>query len=108
MVSSNLLKTIRFRETEQWNVKYFFSTSITSKYPISNIGKHTIRITSKTKLFEEPEKKFGILGISNEFGMFDAYTELGKNINQPYIYVENGYLAYNPYRVNGWFYWIKD
>lgn len=100
MVSSNLLKTIRFRETEQWNVKYFFSTSITSKYPISNIGKHTIRITSKTKLFEEPEKKFGILGISNEFGMFDAYTELGKNINQPYIYVENGYLAYNPYRVN--------
>lgn len=32
--------------------------------------------------------------------MFDAYTELGKNINQPYIYVENGYLAYNPYRVN--------
>ena len=100
MVSSNLLKTIRFRETEQWNVKYFFSTSITSKYPISNIGKHTIRITSKTKLFEEPEKKFGILGISNEVGMFDAYTELGKNINQPYIYVENGYLAYNPYRVN--------
>ena len=100
MVSSNLLKTIRFSKTKQWNVKYFFSTSITSKYPISNIGKHTIHITSKTKLFEEPEKEFRILGISNEVGMFDAYMELGKNINQPYIYVENGCLAYNPYRVN--------
>ena len=32
--------------------------------------------------------------------MFDAYSELGKNIKQPYIYVENGCLAYNPYRIN--------
>lgn len=32
--------------------------------------------------------------------MFDAYVELGKNINQAYIYVENGCLAYNPYRIN--------
>lgn len=100
MVSNNLLKTVRFCETEQWNVKYFFSTSITSKYPISNIGKHTIHISQKTKLFNEPEKEFKILGISNEVGMFDAYTELGKNINQPYIYVEDDCLAYNPYRIN--------
>ena len=100
MVSNSILKTVSFSETDQWNVKYFFSTSITSKYPISNIGKHTIHINKKTKLSMDPEKEFKILGISNEIGMFDAYTEFGKNINQPYIYVEDGCLAYNPYRIN--------
>ncbi|MCI9405410.1 MAG: hypothetical protein HFK04_00625 [Oscillospiraceae bacterium] len=100
MVGNRLLKTVRFSETEQWNVKYFFSTSITSKYPISNIGKHVIHISKKTKLSEDPEKEWRILGISNEVGMFDAYTEWGRNIKQPYIYVEDGCLAYNPYRIN--------
>ena len=100
MVNSSLLKTVRFVDTHQWNVKRFFATAISSKYSLEEIGKHTIHITEKTKLFENPEKEYAILGISNEIGMFDAYTELGKNINQPYIYVEDGCLAYNPYRVN--------
>lgn len=100
MVNSNLLKTVRFVDTHQWNVKHFLGTAISSKYSLEEIGKHTIHITEKSKLFENPEKEYAILGISNEIGMFDAYTELGKNINQPYIYVEDGCLAYNPYRVN--------
>lgn len=100
MVNSNLLKMVRFVDTHQWNVKYFLGTAISSKYSLEEIGKHTIHITEKSKLFENPEKEYAILGISNEIGMFDAYTELGKNINQPYIYVEDGCLAYNPYRVN--------
>lgn len=100
MVNSSLLKTVRFVDTQQWNVKHFFTTEISSKYLLEEIGKHTIHITEKTKLFENSEKEYAILGISNEIGMFDAYTEFGKNINQPYIYVEDGCLAYNPYRVN--------
>lgn len=100
MVNSCLLRTVRFADTHQWDVKCFFSTEITSKYPLDTIGNHTIHITKKTKLFKEPEKEFKILGISNEKGMFDAYTEFGKNINQPYIFVEDGCLAYNPYRIN--------
>lgn len=100
MVKGNLLKTVRFVDAHQWNVKHFFATAISSKYSLEEIGKHTVHITEKTKLFENPEKEYAILGISNEVGMFDAYTEFGKNINQPYIYVENGCLAYNPYRVN--------
>lgn len=100
MVNSCSLKTVRFVDTKQWNVKHFFATSIISKYSTESIGKHTIHITEKTKLFNEPEKEHKILGISNEKGMFDAYAELGKNINQAYIYVENGCLAYNPYRIN--------
>lgn len=99
MVNSCSLKTVRFVDTKQWNVKHFFATSIISKYSTESIGKHTIHITEKTKLFNEPEKEHKILGISNEKGMFDAYAELGKNINQAYIYVENGCLAYNPYRI---------
>lgn len=100
MINNNLLKVVHFSETEQWNVKYFFSTAVSSKFPISSIGKHTIRINKKSKLSNYPEKMFGILGISNEVGMFDAYSEFGKNINQPYIHVENECLAYNPYRIN--------
>ena len=100
MVNNCSLKTVRFVDTKQWNVKHFFATSIISKYSTESIGKHTIHITEKTKLFNEPEKEHKILGISNEKGMFDAYAELGKNINQAYIYVENGCLAYNPYRIN--------
>ena len=79
MVNSNLLKTVRFVDTHQWNVKYFLGTAISSKYSLEEIGKHTFHITEKSKLFENPEKEYAILGISNEIGMFDAYTELGKN-----------------------------
>ena len=100
MTKKPLLKTILFSNTKQWNAKSFFSTVVKSKYPVSSIGEHTIHITKKTKLYESPDKEFKILGISNERGMFDAYTEFGKNINQPYIKMENGYVAYNPYRVN--------
>lgn len=100
MVNTSLLKTIRFADVTQWNVTHFFATEVLSQYSLDPIGKHTTHITQKTKLFEKPEKECKILGISNERGMFDAYSELGKNINQPYIYVEDGCLAYNPYRVN--------
>lgn len=60
--------------------KTFFATSIISRYPTESIGKHTVHITEKTKLFNEPEKEHKILGISNEKGMFDAYVELGKTL----------------------------
>lgn len=99
-MSNGILRTIRFSETKQWNVEYFFATQIVSRYPISCIGEHTIHITKKTKVCEEPDREYKILGISNEVGMFDAYSEFGRNINQPYIFVANGYLAYNPYRIN--------
>jgi len=40
------------------------------------------------------------LGINNKTGLFDAYIEKGSKINQPYKIVKNGFLAYNPYRIN--------
>ena len=82
MVNNCSLKTVRFVDTKQWNVKHFFATSIISKYSTESIGKHTIHITEKTKLFNEPEKEHKILGISNEKGMFDAYAELEKKMEE--------------------------
>lgn len=100
MTNNNLLRIAHFIDANQWNVNYFFSSSLISKYPFDTIGAHTIHVTKKEKLFENPEREYAILGISNDVGMFDAYCEYGKNIKQPYIYVENGCLAYNPYRIN--------
>lgn len=100
MKSNNLLRIAHFVDTNQWNVNHFFSSSLRSKYPFDTIGTHTIHVTKKEKLFENPEREYAILGISNDVGMFDAYCEYGKNIKQPYIYVEDGCLAYNPYRIN--------
>ena len=100
MVNTSFLKTVWFTDVTQWDVIHFLATTVISKYPLESIGMHTIHITEKTKLYFEPEKEFRILGISNERGMFDAYSEIGKNIKQAYIRVEDGYLAYNPYRVN--------
>lgn len=95
-----LLRGVRFKNIGQWDVKGFFGTDISSKYKIERLGAYLERNTKKVKLFHYPETEFYILGISNEKGMFDAYSELGKNINQPYIHIENNDIAYNPYRIN--------
>ena len=58
-----------------------------------NFLKSSARQKSRTKQFK-------ILGVNNKVGLFDAYTEAGRKIKQPYQRVEDGCLAYNPYRVN--------
>lgn len=95
-----ILKTVVFSSVEQWDIKRFISTSISSKFKIHKLSKFINNEAKKTKLFDFPTEKFKILGISNETGMFDAYEEIGANINQPYIEVKNDFLAYNPYRIN--------
>lgn len=94
------LRFVAFQELASWAAKNYFSEGMNSKYEIEKIGMHTIHQTKKHKLFNYHDTSFKILGISNEIGMFDAYEEKGANINQPYKKVENGYLAYNPYRIN--------
>ncbi len=94
------LHFVNYKDLGIWAVKNYLGTRITSKYPVESIGKHIKQQTKKIKLFEMCDEIFGILGVSNTLGMFDAYEEKGKNINQAYKVVENGYLAYNPYRIN--------
>lgn len=96
----SILKTILFHNFSKWDVKQFFKEQIKSSYPITFLSELLNEETEKKKLSKFPNEDFGILGISNEEGMFDAYTEKGKNINQPYKIIKNDFIAYNPYRVN--------
>lgn len=99
-MSNSILNIIMFSKFKQWDVKSTFTRKIKSKYPIATLGKYITNENKKVKIGENPGEVFGILGISNDIGMFDAYEEKSEKINQPYIKVENGYIAYNPYRVN--------
>lgn len=99
-IGSSCLKHIPFRDIVLWDVKRYASERIRSEYPIVRLGLHIQEESHKVKLYDYPDKEFGILGVNNKVGIFDAYTESGKNINQAYKKMEEGWLAYNPYRVN--------
>lgn len=99
-MSSKLLITPPFETFLNWDVKQFFIKEVLSKYPVEKLGKHIIHQTDKIQLSNYPDKKFGILGVSNKIGMFDADSLLGKTVKQKYHIVRDNWLAYNPYRVN--------
>src|SRR5690625_1744475 len=83
---------INFSSLKEWDFKRYNIYSTSSEYPIEKLGKHIVHQTKKHNLFDYPSKTFGILGISNEIGMFDAYEEKGEKIRQAYKIVENGFI----------------
>ena len=95
-----LLSTIPFSTIHQWDVKQFYSIKINSKYRVEKLGKHLIHQTAKIQLFDSPNDTFVILGVSNKVGMFDVSEEKGNKIKQKYHIVKDGWIAYNPYRIN--------
>jgi type I restriction enzyme S subunit len=98
--TKGLMKFLSFRDLVLWDVKRYASEKIKSNYPIVKLGFHIQEQSQKIKLFDFPEKEFGILGVNNKIGIFDAYKEKGGNLNQAYKRMEKRWLAYNPYRVN--------
>jgi restriction endonuclease S subunit len=96
----NWIKFLPFRDVVLWDVKRYASEKIKSDYPIVKLSNHIQEQSVKVKLYDFPEEEFGILGVNNKVGIFDAYKEKGANINQSYKRMEVGWLAYNPYRVN--------
>ncbi|MFW6275814.1 MAG: restriction endonuclease subunit S, partial [bacterium] len=70
------------------------------KFPLISLSELIEENNIKVKLNEHPDKEFGILGVNNVDGLFDAYTEKGGKINQSYKKMEANELAYNPYRIN--------
>src|SRR5690606_18839590 len=96
----NRIKYVPFRDIVLWDVKRYSSERIKSIFPVVKLGMHIQEESHRIKLFDFPEEEFGILGVSNKIGVFDAYQEKGKNINQPYKKMEIDWLAYNPYRIN--------
>lgn len=93
------LKTTRYKNISTWDFKSFFDRIFESKYPIVPLGDY-IKEENKKYDISIPNEKYGILGVDNKIGIFDAYMENGKNINQKYKKMETGWIAYNPYRVN--------
>ena len=98
--SKKFLKFISLNQIDYWDVKRYVLADINSNYPLVKLSTLIKERSEKIKIFEEAEMLFNILGVNNKTGLFDAYSQLGKEINQPYKKVYNGDLAYNPYRIN--------
>lgn len=94
------LKFIEYKNFSLWDAKRYLKNPIESPYELVPLKFLIKEENHKIKPYLEPEKEYKILGVSNKEGVFDAYIEKGKNINQPYKKVETNWLAYNPYRIN--------
>lgn len=96
MVKQKFLRTIPFSKIFFWDVKRFYQSKISSSYPLVSLNKLIKQRIASVKLKDFPEKEFGILGISNKEGIFDAYTKKGKLIKRSYSKkVEINDLVYN-------------
>jgi type I restriction-modification system specificity determinant len=94
------LKLIELKEFDLWDIKRYTSKKLKSTFNIEKLSNCIKEENRKYKLYLEEDKTFGILGVNNKDGIFDAYEKKGKEINQPYKKMEIGWLAYNPYRIN--------
>ncbi|MDY3316599.1 restriction endonuclease subunit S [Riemerella anatipestifer] len=94
------LDFVAFTNFDLWDVKRYTSRGISSNFPIVDLGSCIREENKKYKLSEQSEKEFGILGVNNKEGIFDAYLQRGKDIKQAYKKMEVGWIAYNPYRIN--------
>lgn len=99
-VDYKYLNFIALTNFDLWDVKRYTSRGITSVFPIVDLGSCIQEENKKHKLSEQPEKEFGILGVNNKEGIFDAYHQNGKDIKQAYKKMKIGWIAYNPYRIN--------
>ncbi|HEV8081547.1 MAG TPA: restriction endonuclease subunit S [Chitinophagaceae bacterium] len=100
LTANTYLKFIPYLQFDLWDTKRYTSKSISSIYDVVDLSICIKEENKKYKLFEEEDKDFGILGVNNKEGIFDAYLQKGKDINQAYKKMEIGWLAYNPYRIN--------
>ena len=93
------LRFVRYKDIEYWDLKRNLCSSFKSKYNIAKLGNF---IQEENKKFDisEPDKQYGILGVNNQTGVFDAYIEKGSNIKQKYKKMDVDWIAYNPYRIN--------
>jgi restriction endonuclease S subunit len=94
------LQFVAFHNFALWDVKRYTRKTLSSRFNQVALIQCIKEENKRYKIFEKKEVEFGILGINNKEGIFDAYIQKGKEINQPYKKMETGWLAYNPYRIN--------
>lgn len=97
---SKYINFVPFVNFNLWDTKRYTSKLISSNYPVVSLDSAILEQSKKFKIFKELETGFGILGVNNKEGIFDAYIKKGKEINQSYKKMQTGWLAYNPYRIN--------
>jgi len=82
-----------------WDIKRYFMTQIVSSHTIVRLGDYIKEEKAKYNISDK-NKTYGILGVNNQSGIFDAYEESGAKIKQKYKKMQVGWIAYNPYRIN--------
>lgn len=95
------MKTViaQYKDLTRWDIKSFLYI-LESNFPIEELGLHIYEHSEKENIFEQKEKEFPILGVTNKVGVYLNENKKGAEINQPYKKVKAGELTYNPYRVN--------
>lgn len=95
-----ILHFVQYAAIRNWSVQYMIGGNrISSPFPICTLGRYINEESDRYEI-SDPTKEYGILGVNNQTGIFDAYTEKGAKIKQRYKKMEDGWIAYNPYRVN--------
>ena len=94
MISRKLLKTVRFYETEQWNVKYFLTTEIASEFPINDIVKNFIGVSRANIAFKflALDDKFMAVSIKHE--AFERKNEALKRCTSSFSELQEQLEAY--------------
>ena len=96
----NYITLIPYINFDLWDTKRYTSKGVMFSSNIVELD-FCIKVENKKyKLNEDEETEFGILGVNNKKGIFDAYLQKGEKINQSYKKMEVGWLAYNPFRIN--------
>ena len=95
----SFLKFVRYQDVLLWDNKRYFTTQVSSTFPLVRLGNY-INEESLRYSISDATKTYGILGVNNQIGIFDAYKESGSKIKQKYKKMQVGWLAYNPYRIN--------
>lgn len=90
---------VKYSSLLLWDIKRYFTTQVLSSFPIVRLGDYINEESAKYSI-SDPTKIYGILGVNNKDGIFDAYEESGSKIKQKYKKMQVGWIAYNPYRVN--------
>ena len=93
------LNLVNYNTFLLWDIKRYFMTQVASSHPIVKLGDYIQEEGTKYNISDKT-KTYGILGVNNQTGIFDAYEENGSKIKQKYKKMQVGWIAYNPYRVN--------
>jgi len=96
---------IKYKDLSRWDVKSFLNI-LKSSFPVVKLWNYIYEHSEKENIFNEKEKEFPILWVTNKVWIYLNEIKKWKDINQPYKKVLAWEIAYNPYRVNVGSIWI--